>query len=36
MVVPGIAAVQDFLRVLFEVELGVESNAKKFDLRVDF
>ena len=24
---PGIAAVQDFLKVLFEVELGVESNA---------
>ena len=26
-VVPGIAVVQDFLKVLFEVELGSESNA---------
>ena len=34
--VPGIAAVQDILKVLFESELGVESNSKKFHLRIDF
>ena len=34
--VPGIAAVQDVLKVFFEVELGVESNALKFHLRIGF
>ena len=36
MVVPGTAAAQDVLKVFFEVELGVENNAKKFHLRIDF
>ena len=27
---------EDVLKVLFEVELGVESNAYKFHLRIDF
>ena len=36
MVVLGIAAVQDVLKVLFEVELGVKSNAQKFLLSIDF
>ena len=35
-VVPGIAAVQDVLKVFYEVDLGVESNAKKLHLRIDF
>ena len=35
-VVPGIAMVQDVLKLFFEVELGVDSNAKKFHLRIDF
>ena len=34
--VPGIAAVQDVLKVLFESELGAESNSYKFYLRVGF
>ena len=33
---PGIAAVQDVLETLFESELGVKSNSKKFHLRIDF
>ena len=35
-VVPGIAVVQDVLKVFFEVELGVKSSTKKFHLRIDF
>ena len=35
-VVLGIAVVQDVLKVLFESELGVESNSQKFHLRIDF
>ena len=34
--VPGIAAIQDALEVLSESELGVESNSKKFHLRIYF
>ena len=36
MVVPGIAVVQDVLKVLLESELGVESNSQKFHLRINF
>ena len=34
MVVPGIAAIQDVLKVFFESELGAESNSLKFHLRI--
>ena len=36
MMVPGIAVVQDVLKVFFEGELEVKSNAWKFHLRIDF
>ena len=34
--VPGVAAPQDILKVLFKGELGVESDSYKFHLRIDF
>ena len=34
--VPGVAAVQDFLKVFLESEMGVKSNSLKFHLRIDF
>ena len=35
MVVPGIAVVQNVLKVFFEIELGVKSDAQKFHFRID-
>ena len=34
--VPGVAAVQDVPKMLFESELRVKSNSRKFHLRIDF
>ena len=34
--VPGVAAIQDVLEVLFESESGVEGNSQKFHLRIYF
>ena len=34
--VPGVAASQDILKEFFKSEFGVESDSKKFHMRIDF
>ena len=34
--VPGVAVIQDVLKVFLESELRVKKDSKKFQLRIDF